>query len=167
MKQLTFIIAMLLTSMVAHAQLNNLSNTELFDGIQFNNISLGRVMETKGDLTKIRFLFGNNMHEVSNNTGLFIGKELYNSNIVISFEDETDTGKSYSLTSIYILNTSVSVKIKGVSIKIGDNKRKLKNFLFNADSSSYNFTDRGTGSIGLSFKIDAAGNVSAIELICY
>ena len=83
MKQLTFITAMLLTSMVAHAQLNNLSNTELFDGIQFNNISLGRIMETKGDLTKIRSLFGNNMQEVSNNTGLFIGKELYNSNIVI------------------------------------------------------------------------------------
>ncbi len=74
MKQLTFITTMLLAIIVDHTQLNNLSNTELFNGIRFNNISLGRIMETKGDLTTIRSLFGNNMHEVSNNTGLFSGK---------------------------------------------------------------------------------------------
>lgn len=167
MKQLTFIIAMLLTSIVAHAQLNNLSNTELFDGIQFNNVSLGRVMETKGDLTKIRSLFGNNTQERANNTAPHLAKFIWNHNFSFGFEDESDTGNNYSLSYIKVNSNSVNVNVKGVSIKIGDNKRKLKNFLFNADSSSYNFTDRGTGSIGLSFKIDAAGNVSAIELICY
>lgn len=167
MKQIIYYIALVFAFTHTNAQLNNLSKNELLDGIRFNDVSLGTIMETKGDIKKIRALFGSNMQELSNNTGIYIGKELYDNNMVLSFEDETGTGNDYNLTTIYVLNYFAVVKVKGLSIKKGDDKSKFKDFLFNAKDSSYNFTDRDTGSVGLSFKISKYGKVSAIELICF
>ena len=167
MKQLICYVAIVFAFTLANAQLNNLSKKELLDGIKFNNVSLGTIMETKGDVKKIRALFGNNIQELSNNTGIYIGKELYDNNIVLSFEDETGAGNSYNLTTIYVLNYFAVVNVKGLSIKKGDDKSKFKDFLFNEKYSSYNFTDADTGSVGLSFKINKYNKVSAIELICY
>jgi hypothetical protein len=56
------------------AQLNNLNDTELFEGIKFNNISLGAIMESSGDLSKMKSYFGNNIQEVPNNSGSYIAK---------------------------------------------------------------------------------------------
>ena len=167
MKQLLCYITLVFAFTLSNAQLNNLSNKELFDGIRFNNVSLGTIMETKGNLKKIKSLFGSNIQEISNNTGIYIGKELYDNNIVLSFEDETNTGDNYSLTTIYVLNYFAVVNVKGLSIKKGDDKSKFKDFLFNAEDSSYNFTDADTGSVGLSFKISKYNTVSEIKLICF
>ena len=111
MKQLICYVAIVFAFTLANAQLNNLSKKELLDGIKFNNVSLGTIMETKGDVKKIRALFGNNIQELSNNTGIYIGKELYDNNIVLSFEDETGAGNSYNLTTIYVLNYFAVVNV--------------------------------------------------------
>lgn len=140
------------------AQLNNLNDSELFDGVKFNNVSLGSIMLSKGDLTQMKLLFGNDIQERTNASAPFLTKNLYNNNFSFGFEDETDTGDNYDLTSIYILNSSVIVDVKGLSIKLGDDKSKFGNILLNSNTNSYVFTDQDTGSVSLSFKVDSLTN---------
>jgi len=150
------------------AQLNNLNDTELFEGIKFNNISLGSIMESSGDLAIIKSYFGNNIIEGANDSAPFLAKFLYNNDISFGFEDETDTGNNYDLTYIRVRNSSVIVNIKGLSIKIGDDKSKFGNLLLNANTNKFIFTDQDTGSVGLSFQIDSITNkVTAIKFIAY
>lgn len=164
---ITWLITLIM-AISCNAQLNNLNDTELFEGIKFNNISLGSIMQSSGDLAIIKSYFGNDMQEILNSSGPYIGKELYNGYFVFGFEDETDTGNNYDLTDITVRNSSVIVNVKGLSIKIGDDKSEFGNLLFNTNDKSYNFTDQDTGSVGLSFKIDNQTNkVSEIALICY
>ncbi len=167
MKQLICYVAIVFAFTLANAQLNNLSDTELFDGIKFNNVSLGDIMVASGDLTKMRDLFGNSIEEKPNNTGPFLGKDISNRSLYFHFEDETDTGNNYDLTYIKVKSNYVTVNVKGLSIKLWDDKSKFKDFLFNAEDSSYNFTDADTGSVGLSFKISKYNTVSEIKLICF
>lgn len=167
MKKIIITTIALFGSLCCSAQLNNLTDNELFDGIKFNNVSLGDIMVASGDLTKMRSYFGNSILEKPNNTGPFIGKDIYNGDLYFNFEDETDNGNNYDLTYIKVRSRYAVVNVKGLSIKKGDDKSKFNGFLFNAKDSSYNFTDRDTGSVGLSFKINKYGKVSAIELICF
>ncbi len=168
MKKLILTLIVLLTTMSCKAQLNNLNDTELFEGIKFNNITLGAIMESSGNLNTMKTYFGNDIQEQPNNSAPFLAKNLSNNNFSFGFEDETDTGNNYDLTSIYVLNSSVVVNVKGLSIRIGDHKSKFGSFLFNTTDSSYNFTDADTGSVGLSFKIDPVTNkVSEISFIAF
>ena len=167
MKKIILTTVVLFSITCSRAQLNNLNDSELFDGIKFNNVSLGDIMVASGDLTKMRSYFGNDMQERPNNTGPFIGKDIYNAKLYFNFEDETDTGNDYDLTYIKVKSGYVVVNVKGLSIKLYDDKSKFKGFLFNAKDSSYNFTDRDTGSVGLSFKIGKHNTVSEIKLICF
>ena len=58
MKNIILITIVLLFSVSCKAQLNNLNETELFDGIKFNNISLRNIMNSKGNLTQMKvYLF--------------------------------------------------------------------------------------------------------------
>ena len=166
MKNIILTIVILFAGISCEAQFNYLNSTEVFDGIKFNNISLGNIMTASGDLTKMKTFFGSDIQETPNNTGIYIGKELSNDNIVFSFEDETDTGNNYDLTSIIVLDSSVIVNVKGVSVKIGDHKSKFKGFKLNSNNK-YNFTDKETGSTSLFFKIDKNDKVSEIEYISY
>lgn len=155
-------------SISCKAQLNNLNDIELFEGIKFNNISLGSIMESSGVLSNMKSYFGNNIIEEANDTAPFLAKFLYNNDISFGFEDETDTGNNYDLTYITVKNSSVLVHIKGLSIKIGDDKSKFGNLLLNANTNKFVFTDQDTGSVGLSFKIDSISNkVTAIKFIAY
>lgn len=167
MNKIILTTVVLFSTICCNAQLNNINNDEFGQSIKFNNISLGDIMVASGDLTKMRDLFGNSIQEKPNNTGPFIGKDIYNNKLYFHFEDETDTGNNYDLTYIKVKSNYVTVNVKGLSIKLGDDKSKFKNFLFNVNDSSYNFTDADTGSVGLSFEIDKHDKVSAIELICF
>jgi hypothetical protein len=166
MKNIILTIVILFAGISCEAQFNYLNTTEVFDGIKFNNISLGNIMTSSGDLTKMKTFFGSDIQETPNNTGIYIGKELSNDNIVFSFEDETDTGNNYNLTTIIVLDSSVIVNVKGLSVKIGDHKRKFRGFKLNSNNK-YNFTDKDTGSTSLFFKIDKNNKVSEIEYISY
>ena len=136
-KILTLII--LFATISCKAQLNNLNDTELFDGIRFSNVSLGDIMRTKGYVTKMRNLFGNDMQERPNNSAPFLAKFLWNNDISFGFEDETDSGNNYDLTYIDVKNSSIIVQVKGLSINIGDDKSKFGNYLFNTKIQTLQF----------------------------
>jgi hypothetical protein len=162
------IIGLLLSTISCKAQLNNLNDTELFEGIRFNNVTLSQVMKSKGILTQMKILFGNDIEETPNKTGLYIGKNIFDTNLYFHFEDETDAGNNYDLTYIKVKNSSVTVNIKGLSIKIGDDKSKFGNLLMNTNTNRFVFTDQDTGSVSLSFQIDPNTNkVSKIKFIAY
>ncbi|QMU64764.1 MAG: hypothetical protein GKR88_11010 [Flavobacteriaceae bacterium] len=149
-------------------QLNNLNDTELFDGIKFNNVSLRSIMDSKGDVTQMRALFGNDIQQEDNNSGPFIGKDIFNSKFYFHYEDETDTGQDFDLTYIKVKNSSVIVNIRGLSIKIGDDRSKFGSLLFNTRFNGYVFTDQDTGSVSLSFQIDNDTNkVTEIKFTAY
>ena len=167
MKNIILTIVFLFAAISCKAQFNYLNNgTEVFDGIKFNNVSLGDIMIASDDLTKMKALFGSDIQEKPNNTAPFLAKFLINNDISFGFEDETDTGNNYDLTYIRVKNSSVIVNVKGLSVKIGDHKSKFNNFNLNSNNN-YNFTDKDTGSISLFFKIDNNDKVSEIEYISY
>jgi len=167
MKNIILTIVILFAGISCKAQFNYLNNdTELFDGIKFNNVSLGDIMIASGDLTKMKAFFGSDIQETPNNTGIYIGKNIFNTNLYFHFEDETDSGNNYYLTYIRVKNSSVIVNVKGLSVKIGDHKSKFINFNLNSNNN-YNFTDKETGSTSLFFKIDKDDKVSEIEYISF
>ena len=167
MKNIILTIVFLFAAISCKAQFNYLNNdTELFDEIKFNNVSLGDIMIASGDLTKMKTFFGSDTQERPNNTAPFLAKFIINNDISFGFEDETDTGNNYDLTYIRVKNSSVIVNVKGLSVKIGDHKSKFINFNLNSNNN-YNFTDNDTGSISLFFKIDKDDKVSEIEYISY
>jgi hypothetical protein len=168
MKKIYLTFAALIIVFACKAQHTNLTNEELFDGIKFNNVSLRTIMRSRGDLSQIKNLFGNGIQEQPNETGPFLAKEFFNENIYIHFEDETDSGDDYYLTYINVKNSSVLVQVKGISIRIGDDKSKFGRTPFNPNSSSFNFIDQDTGSVSLSFVIDSATNkVTEIKFIAF
>ncbi len=167
MKKIILTTVILFSITCSKAQLNNINNDEFGESIKFNNVSLGDIMVASGDLTKMRSYFGNDMQERPNNTAPFLAKFLWNNHLSFGFEDETDTGNDYDLTYIKVKSNYVVVNVKGLSIKLYDDKSKFKDFLFNEKYSSYNFTDADTGSVGLSFKINKYNKVSEIKLICF
>lgn len=167
MKKIVFTTVVLFTTICCSAQLNYINNDEFGKSVKFNDVSLRDIMIASGDLAKMRGYFGDSIKERPNTTAPFLAKNLSNNDISFGFEDETDSGTNYDLATIYILNSKVTVNVKGLSVKLGDDKSKFKDFLFNAKSNSYSFTDADTGSVGLSFKISKYGRVSEIRLICY
>ena len=166
MKNIILTIVFLFAAISCEAQFNYLNGTEVFDGIKFNNVSLGDIMIASGDLTKMKALFGSDIQETPNNTGIYIGKNIFNTNLYFHFEEETDTGNNYDLTYIRVKNSSVIVNVKGLSVKIGDHKSKFRGFKLNSNNK-YNFTDKDTGSTSLFFKIDNNDKVSEIKYISY
>lgn len=158
MKKIILTTIIILITLSCRAQLNNLNDSELFDGVKFNNVSLGSIMLSKGDLTQMKLLFGNDIQERPNDTAPFLAKFIWNTNLSFGFEDETDTGNNYDLTYIDVKNNSVIVNVKGLSIKLGDDKSKFGNILLNSNTNSYVFTDQDTGSVSLSFKVDSLTN---------
>lgn len=164
---ISFIIILLFHSSLA--QNTSLDNeTELFDGIKFDNVDLGDIMITKGDLTQMRSLFGNSIVEEQNETAPFLAKDLYNDKLFFGFEDDTETGKDYYLAFIKVNSPSVVVKVKNLTISLGDDKTKFDLYPYNQNSKSFNFVDKDTGSASLSFEIDENTNkVSAIKFILF
>ena len=168
MKKISFICLLIICSITLSAQLNNLNDTELFNGIKFNQVTLGEIMRSNGEIVEIKSFFGNDIQEAPNNTGPYLAKEFSNNDIYLHFEDETDTGSDYSLTYISVKSNDIIVEVKGISLKLGDSKNKLSNYQFNTNSQSYVFTDQETGSLSLSFKIDDATNkISKIDFKVY
>ena len=166
MKNIILTIVILFAGISCKAQFNYLNSTEVFDGIKFNNVPLGNIMTASGDLTKMKTFFGSDIQETPNNTGIYIGKNIFNTNLYFHFEDETDTGNNYDLTYIRVKNSSVIVNVKGLSVKIGDHKSKFMGLKLNSNNN-YNFTDKETGSTSLFFKIDKNDKVSEIKYISY
>ncbi len=167
-KIFTPIILALTITISCKAQLNHLNETELMYGIKFNNITLKNITVSNGNLYQIKSFFGNDIQQEINNTSPSLSKDFYNNNISLGFEDQSDTGNNYNLSSIYVLNSSITINVQSLSIKLGDHKSKFSGLIFNPNCNSYVFTNENKGTIALSFKIDnQTDKVSEIKLIVY
>jgi len=162
MKKIYLIITILFVGLYScKAQLNELTQTE-FLNIKFSNVTLDQIYGTEGDINQMKALFGNDLLTEANTTGPSLGRDFWNNNIYLNFEDDSNTGNQYSPTNIQVKNASVSVTVKGVTAKLGDDKSVFaNNKAINTHVGSNNtiaFIDKLTGSALLIFKIDEISN---------
>lgn len=164
------IIISLVFTFSCKAQLNELTQTE-FNNIKFNNVTLKSILDTNADLTKMRMLFGNTLLSQSNTTGPYLGRDFWNENIYFNYEENSDVSNDYNLTNIQIKSSFVNISVKGIIVKIGDNKSVFGNNVVintNNGDNSIVFIDSLTGAAALAFKIDKATNkVVSVEFNVY
>jgi len=135
-------------SINAQINLNKITDIE-YKQIQINNISIITILNTHGNYSQLKSLFGNDLlYEEYDLPSL--GKALWNNFISMRFEDE-----DYTLCHLEVFE-STTVTIKGNEVKIGDNINKLGRVLINTNEGDYSviFIDESTFTASLAFKID-------------
>ncbi len=100
----------------------NFISWDEFTHISFDGITLGKIMQTKGDTTKVNALFGKSMQYRKSNDPNYYWISFGNSDISFSF-DELASG----LSSLEVESPKVAVKIESKIIHIGDSIDKLGN----------------------------------------
>ena len=103
-------------------QNKNVISWDEFTHVSFNGITLGKIMQTKGDTTKVNALFGKSMQYRKSNDPNYYWISFGNSDISFSF-DELASGMS----SLEVESPKVAVKIESKIIHIGDSIDKLGN----------------------------------------
>lgn len=140
-------------TIIAQAQLNKITDVEYAE-IKINNISILTILNTHGDHSQLKSLFGNDLlyEEYDLPT---VGRNSWNANISLHFQDE-----DYSLNYMSIRNYT-TVTIKGNTVRIGDNFSKLGNVLINTNEGDYSviFIDEKTHTASLGFKLDPTSNI--------
>lgn len=169
MKYIYITITILLVSAFScKAQLNELTETEFYE-IEINNISLRSIFDTNADLTQMRALFGSDLlYEFEND--ILITKEFWKPNLYY-FSFDSDIGSIYNLSYFKIRNFSINIKVKGITVRLGDDKSLFGNDIVintNNGDNSIVFIDQLTGSAALAFKIDKTTNkITEIEFNVY
>jgi len=100
----------------------NFISWDEFTHISFNGITLGSIMQTKGDTTKVNGLFGKPVPYRKSDDPNYYWISFGNSDISFSF-DELASG----LSTLEVKNPQVAVKIGSNIIHIGDSVDKLGN----------------------------------------
>jgi hypothetical protein len=157
-QQIIAIIIFFIGSISCNAQLNELTTNEVYQ-IKINNVTLEGIEIANADLTKMNTLFKVKFDSKNYNLPQ-LGKEFWNKDFLIRLEDTTNKNTLYSLSYIEIKNTSVNVTVKNVTYKIGDHISKFGSLKINTfnNINSVVFTDKTTGSVALSFRIDQTTN---------
>jgi formylmethanofuran dehydrogenase subunit D len=163
MKKIHLIITVIfISSYSCKAQKNKLTRTEYYN-IKINNVTFQSLYDTNGDEASMKALFGSDLEFEANTTGPSLGRDFWNGSIYLNFEDDSDTGSYYVPTLINIKNSSVTITVKGISVKLGDDKSVFGSlFVFKSINSIIFVSETGTSS--LAFKIDPFTNkISKIE----
>lgn len=161
----TLVLTMLISYYSCKAQLNELTQTE-YQNIKINDVTFQEIYDTNADLTKMKDLFGSNLHYEFEND-ILIRKEFWIPDLYY-FNFNSDEGNYYFPTIIKIRSSLVTVTVKDITVKLGDNKSKFGSLLMNNNSNSIVFTDQDTGSVSLAFKIDESTNrIIEIEFNAY
>ena len=122
MKKIHLIITVIfISSYSCKAQKNKLTRTEYYN-IKINNVTFQSLYDTNGDEASMKALFGSDLEFEANTTGPSLGRDFWNGSIYLNFEDDSDTGSYYVPTLINIKNSSVTITVKGISVKLGDDK---------------------------------------------
>lgn len=159
MKKIYLIITIVLVNTYAcKAQLNELTRTEYYN-IEINDVTFQSIYDTNGDETNMKDLFGSDLsYEFEND--ILISKQFWNDDFTINFD--SDDGNYYYISFINIHTPSVNLKIKGITVKLGDNKSVFGNNVvmntFKGGVNSIVFIDEDTGSVALDFKINKFTN---------
>ena len=116
------LIILMLTTISCKAQeINYLTKAE-YDAIFIDGINWDTVRETKGDVAKMKALFGATVnYKTGTEPSLSIG--FWDKGFYFDFEDEGDNG--FGLVLIRIHNNQSNFTIKGITITIGDDISKL------------------------------------------
>lgn len=152
-KTYLFVITTVLTvAFSAKAQLNELSDNELF-GITFDNILLGNIMEIHGNDQKAEALFGKgNFEAFQNETCPFPCRDykINNNAIYVGFEESNE---GYFFSALFVNSPAVQVTVKNVTISIGDSIDAFKNkgYHVNEKHNWVVFMDEGTATIAIRF----------------
>lgn len=162
MKQILnlFITALLFIQTInAQVSLNEITMEE-YSQIKINNISIVTIINTHGNHTLLKTLFGNELQYKEYDLPV-LGRDIWNDNITISFQDD-----DYTLNFMSLRN-STTVTILGRTAKLGDNVNILGNVVINTNEGDYSvvFVDKDTFTATLAFKINPATKI--IEEITY
>jgi len=122
----------MLTTISCKAQeINYLTKAE-YDAIFIDGINWDAVRETKGDIVKMKALFGATLNfKTGTEPSLNVG--FWDRGFDFEFEDRSDIGTNYSLVNIMIDNNQSNFTIKGITITIGDDISKLGLVKINID----------------------------------
>jgi hypothetical protein len=148
------LLAAIFFSQFTHAQgtVNALTDFE-FDQIKINDIPIGNVIDTRGDYTKLKAMFGDDLQYKSNADDLpTFGIKFWNNKLMMRFEEE-----DYILTYFNLYYPS-TLTIKGKKVKVGDDVSALGLvFVFTdpRDGEEYVFYhDERTHTAGITIKIN-------------
>ena len=164
MKNLNLIIIALLIgsySCKAQPQLNQLTYSEYYN-IKIDGVSFQSIYDTNGEEVEMKALFGNDLlYEYKND--ILISKGFWKPSLY-SFSFESPEGNYFTPLSISIWDSSITVTVKGINVKLGDSKSIFGNtIMFHENTNSFIFSSY-TGTSSLAFKIDENTNkVIAIE----
>lgn len=163
MKKIYLIITVIfISSYSCKAQKNKLTRTEYYN-IKINDVTFQSLYDTNGDEARMKALFGSDIEFEVNTTGPSLGRDFWNDSIYLNFEDDSDTGSYYVPTLINIKNSSVTLTVKGITVKLGDDKSVFGSLFVLKSINSIIFVD-DTGTSSLAFKIDRSTNkISKIE----
>ena len=161
MKKIHLIITVIfISSYSCKAQKNKLTRTEYYN-IKINNVTFQSLYDTNGDEASMKALFGSDLLYHYEND-ILIRKEFWKTGVYY-FDFNSDEGDYYVPTNIDIESSSTTITVKGISVKLGDDKSIFGSLLLNTNTNSIIFVSE-TGTSSLAFKIDPFTNkISKIE----
>ncbi len=168
MRKILLIILAILIHQTSNAQLNKIGNNE-FAKIKFQGKSISEIAKTNGEKNKVDALFGSFFSE-KNYSLPVLGREYWNDDLFIRFENDSGQGSNYSLAYVKVKNSNIEVEVNGVIYKIGDDISKFNNFnmIQSLHSKMVAIVDARTSSASLSFNFDLKTNKATnIELNFY
>lgn len=156
MKKIYVIITIVfLSSYSCKAQVNKLTRTEYYN-IRINDVTFQSIYDTNGDEASMKALFGSDL-EFEFENDILISKGFWKPELY-SFLFSSDEGNYYVPISVSIFNSSVTTTIKGIAVKLGDDKSIFGSLLLNTNTNSIIFVDEETGTSSLAFRINPATN---------
>jgi hypothetical protein len=143
------LLAALFFSQLTYAKqglINKLTEQEFYQ-IKINDIPILDLMRTRGDYTKLKAMFGDDLQYEYDEVD--IRKEYKNSKIDLVFEDA-----DYSLQS-FVLHYPTTLTVKGKKVKIGDDVSALGLVLVDTSNGEYtvDYIDERTHTAFVSIKI--------------
>ena len=161
MKKIYLIITVIFVSSYScKAQKNKLTRTEYYN-IKINDVTFQSLYDTNGNEARMKALFGSDLLYHYEND-ILIRKEFWNTGVYY-FNFNSDEGDYYVPTSINIESSSTTVTVKGITVKLGDDKSVFGSLFVLKSINSIIFVD-DTGTSSLAFKIDRSTNkISKIE----
>jgi len=155
MKKIHLIITVIfISSYSCKAQLNTLNRTEYYN-IKINDVTFQSLYDTNGDEASMKALFGSDLLYHYEND-ILIRKEFWKTGVYY-FDFNSDEGDYYVPTNIDIESSSTTITVKGISVKLGDDKSIFGSLLLNTNTNSIIFVSE-TGTSSLAFKIDPFTN---------
>ena len=162
MKKIIFCLIITLTySFLGHAQFkgNTLTDEEYY-AIKINTFFIGDLIDTRGDYSKLKSMFGNDLLLKSYNKPFEV-VEYWNNKITVRFEEEDKT------LTYFQLNYPNTITIKGKKVKIGDDIALLGQVKIDTANGKYSAYFNDEETLSASVTIEANPKTKKITEIYY